>query len=113
MKQIITFRNLLILALIVFVYWGYSNRTRLITAIENEIGLEVKDDTSDSCPKGYLYSQKDCKCVADSYRCSGLDKTKCENNQNCYSYNRSGSCGCPACEMALDHQCLPVDTLLN
>ena len=60
------------------------------------------------CEEGYIFSEKDCECVLDSFGCAGLDKEACEKNPNCYSFSRDGSCSCPSCAIYLEHQCLPI-----
>lgn len=64
-------------------------------------------DSTSSCDEGFVFSQKDCTCVLDSFGCNGLDKESCEQNQNCFSFSRSGRCSSPASEIYLEHQCLP------
>jgi hypothetical protein len=59
------------------------------------------------CEKGSIHSEKDCACVADTFGCGGLDKEACEQNSNCFSFSRGGTCSCPSCEIYLSHQCLP------
>ena len=59
------------------------------------------------CDKGFIFSQKDCTCVIDSFSCAGLDKESCEKTPNCFSFSRGGTCSCPSCEIYLEHQCLP------
>ena len=65
-----------------------------------------KQKASD-CSEGQIFSAKDCKCIDDPYGCKGLDKTACEQNSNCYSFSRGGTCSCPSCEIWMEHQCLP------
>ena len=56
------------------------------------------------CDEGYIFSEKDCRCVLDSFGCKGLDKEACEQNPNCYSFSRTGTCSCPLCEIWLEHE---------
>lgn len=112
MKKFLSPRYVIIAVIIFSLFYLISNRQKLISSFETGVGLERPDDTTDNCPKDFVFSEKECKCVADAYRCEGLDKEKCAKNQNCYSYSRSGSCSCPSCQNMLDHQCLPIDDLL-
>ncbi len=73
-----------------------------------ETAVESQPSGSETpCASGYIFSQKDCRCIADSFGCQSLDKQSCEQNPNCFSFSRSGSCSCPQCESFLAHQCLP------
>jgi len=92
----------MLVAIFVFLQRGSPQKN-----IEKKIGPDIKDRISYPCNEGYIYSEKDCECVADPHSCRGLDKEACEKNPNCYSFSRGGTCDCPACEIWLEHQCLP------
>ena len=83
-----------------------------------EIGENYKSCPQDceeptNCNDNEIFSQKDCKCVEDTYNCSDPiignyenHKKICEDRPNCEYSCRSGSCGCPQCEN-YGCQCLP------
>ncbi|MBN2518138.1 MAG: hypothetical protein JXB14_04795, partial [Candidatus Altiarchaeota archaeon] len=59
------------------------------------------------CEEGYMFSEETCKCIPDPDGCKNLGKEECAQNMGCYSFSRSGRCGCPNCELLLSHVCLP------
>ena len=75
--------------------------------VECKIGEDCNKNIPKPCEEGYIFSEKDCRCVLDSFDCKELDKEACEQNPNCFSFSRSGTCSCPQCEIWLEHQCLP------
>ena len=100
-----------------FVYFGPS-ATELTTANQilstfkflNDPMTSVSGDISQNknlCNEGFIYSQKECRCVKDIYGCKGLNKEDCQLNLSCFSFSRGGSCSCPNCDIFLKHQCLP------
>ncbi len=73
--------------------------------------IEKEPGGEELCEEGYIFSQKECNCVSDSFSCEGLNKESCEKNPKCFSFSRGGTCSCPACEIYLEHQCLPKLTI--
>ena len=84
----------------------FEEERRYVTPIG--ISLTIKKyEINGLCNEGYIYSEEDCECITDPHGCRELDKEDCEENSNCYSFSRSGTCDCPICEIWLEHQCLP------
>ncbi|MFC1710996.1 hypothetical protein ACFLZ1_00230 [Patescibacteria group bacterium] len=107
MKKFLLFFLLGVIVVMLGVAFVFLQKGSLQKSVEKKIGPDKKDRISYSCDEGYMYSEKDCECVTDLHGCRGLDKEACEKNPNCYSFSRGGTCSCPACEIWLEHQCLP------
>jgi len=86
----------------------FQGERRFVTPIGTSLTIK-KYGINYPCNEVSIYSEKDCECVADPHGCKGLEKEACEENLNCYSFGRSGTCDCPICEIWLEHQCLPKE----
>lgn len=105
-KRLLLAKSILIV-LVAFSIIYFVVNDDLSGTVSCKVGEDCNKDVPELCENGYIFSQKDCKCVQDSFDCKGLDEEECERNANCFSFSRSGTCGCPSCEIYLSHQCLP------
>jgi len=91
---------LIMLVLFQIYFFGVANKSYS----QNVLFIDIKESAG-NCEEGEILSQKYCMC-SNVNECTYLSYEECEENKECYNFEKTGSCDCPECEEVLT-QCLP------